>query len=63
MYNTNNNEEVNVMESIAMQQSSVSERIKEAIIEMNIMRETKISKRTLDDFVKRLEDEKSINTF
>lgn len=62
MYNVNelskqiDDEEINVMENIFLKPNSVSESIMEAIIEMNIMREKRIPKGTLDSLIKKQEE-------
>ncbi len=50
MYNIDN-EDKKVFESIQLKSNSVSEKIKEAIIEMNIMKQKKISLDTLMKFI------------
>lgn len=47
------NEEKNIIEGIFLKPTTVSESIKEAIIEMNIMRDKRISNRTLQEFIEK----------
>lgn len=66
MYNTyeinkeENREDKNVIESIFLKPNTVSENIKEAILEMNIMRDKRISNRTLHEFVQKYKGQGSL---
>lgn len=66
MYNTykinkeENSEDKNVIESIFLKPNTVSESIKEAILEMNIMRDKRISSRTLHEFVQKYNGQGSL---
>lgn len=59
MYNTydinniENREEKNIIEGIFLKPNTVSESIKEAIIEMNIMRDKRISSNVLEEFIEK----------
>ncbi|MEF9952264.1 MAG: hypothetical protein RR840_04555 [Clostridium sp.] len=58
MYMTNSNkEEFEVMEGIFSRPNSISESVKDAILEMNIMRQQRISGNTLSDFVSKYGEE------
>lgn len=48
-----NNEEINIIENIFSKPNTVSENIKEAIIEMNIMRDKRVSTKTLQEFIEK----------
>lgn len=48
-----NQEEVGIIEEIALKSNSASEKVTEAIIEMNIMRQRKVSK---EDLIKLIEN-------
>ncbi|MEG0180920.1 MAG: hypothetical protein RR898_04365 [Clostridium sp.] len=52
MYMTNNNnEESEVMEGIFSRPNSISESVKDAILEMNIMRQQRVSSNTLSEMI------------
>ena len=57
IYRKESNEDLEVIENIFLKPNSISENIKEAILEMNIMRQTTISTKTLHDFVNQYKSE------